>query len=152
MNGMLTLDTAPALWDPATGRVYTFMIDGRSAWGKETLKELIASGKVSPESKVVPQEEGLVLQAEADRSRYCTGPQQIDAEQFDDYLNMLPPQLWTRLGSSESFRISEPLCGDIYTWCVRIGDRYWRINESAVLSHSELTRLCLAPADAGDDR
>jgi hypothetical protein len=147
---MSLLDTAPGLWDPTTGRVYTFMIPGPdptgplvSAWGRETHAELIATGTVSPESVILSHDEALALQEAAERQRLCTGPQLITPERFEELLNCLPPQLWTRLDSTESFRISEPLCGDLWTWCVRIGPEHYTITERGTISHTELCRLCL---------
>lgn len=62
------LETAPALWDPTTGRIYTFMVPGPdpagplvSAWGRETLPELVALGRVSPESQILSQDEAFAL-------------------------------------------------------------------------------------------
>lgn len=148
---MSLLETAPALWDPATGRIYTFMIPGPdpagplvSAWGRETLPELIALGRVSPESRILPQDEAFALSDEADRRRLCKGPQPIDAERFDELLNMLPPQRWVRGGTTESFRICEAVTGDLYTFCVRLGDRHFTLTERGGTSHDELVRLCSA--------
>jgi hypothetical protein len=144
----MSIYTAPALWDPATGRVYTIMINDRSAWGGQTLKELIADGSVSPESRIVPHEEGIALQEAADRERYCTGPEQITEERFHELLNILFPERWTRNERNESFRISEPLTGRLYTWVVRIGSDFYRLNEDGDISHQMLLRQCkstLAP-------
>jgi hypothetical protein len=142
------LDTAPCLWDPATKRIYTFMIPGANeslvcAFGGQTLAKMIASGDVSADARIVPQDEALALQEATDRQRFCIGPQRITAERFDEMLNCLPPQLWTRFNSQESFRISEPLTSGIWTWCVRIGDHHFTLNESPVVSHPELVRQCL---------
>lgn len=148
---MSLLDTAPALWDPATGRIYTFMVPGPdpagplvSAWGRETLPELVALGRVSPESRILPQDEAFALADAADRQRLCRGPQAIDAERFDELLNCLPPQRWVRGATAESFRISEAITGDLYTFCVRLGDRFFSITERGTTTHDDLVRLCAA--------
>lgn len=146
---MSILETAPALWDPTTGRIYTFMLESpegelRSAWGRETLPELVALGRVSPESRILPQDEAFALSDAADRRRLCRGPQPIDAERFDELLNCLPPQRWVRSEATESFRICEAITGDLYTFCVRLGDRFFSITERGTTSHDELVRLCSA--------
>lgn len=144
-------DATLALWDPAVGRVYTFMLpyDGddqplRSAWGRETFAELVAAQRVSPVSRLIPFGEALPLQEAAQRARYCKGPQPIDECRFAELLNCLPPEKWVRGDSTESFRISEPLCGDLYTFCVRLGDRFFSITERGDTSHAELVCLCSA--------
>lgn len=148
---MSVLETAPALYDPTTGRIYTFMVPGPdpagplvSAWGCETLPELVALGRVSPEAQILPQDEALALSDAADRQRLCKGPQPIDAERFDELLNVLPPQRWVRGVAAESFRISEAITGDLYTFCVRLDDRYFSITESGSTTHDELVRICSA--------
>lgn len=142
-------DATLALWDPAVGRVYTFMLpyDGpeqplRSAWGRETFAELVASERVSPASRLIPWGEAYALQEAADRARYCKGPQPIDEGRFAELFNCLPPEKWVRGGSTESFRVSEPLCGDLYTFCVRIADQFWTLVERRNVPHNDLVEQC----------
>lgn len=148
-------DSTTALWDPTTGRVFTFMLpyDGldaplRSAWGRETFDELLAAGSVSPESVLIPWSEALPMQEAAERARCCTGPQSIDAARFDELLNCLPPQRWFCGDLTETFRISEPVTGSLYTYCVRLRsagkDYYFTLTEVDSISHYELVKLCRA--------
>jgi hypothetical protein len=140
-------DTTPSVWDPATGRIYTFLFPDasgvlRSAYGNETIEELRAAGSISPEAVVMPFLDAYTLQESSDRARYCTGPQRIDRERWDELLNVLPPCRWARGAGSESFHISEALTGNLYTHCVRIGDNYFTLNEERGTSHSDLVRMC----------
>lgn len=141
------LDTAPALWDPATGRIYTFMLVSPSgelvsAWGRETLPELVALGRVSPEAQILPQDEAFALSDAADRQRLCRGPEPITPERFDELLNCLPPQRWHRGESAESFRLSEAITGDIYTFAIRLGDKFFTLAERGSTTHQELVQMC----------
>lgn len=140
-------DSTPSVWDPAVGRVYTFLFPDaggvlRSAYGNETIDELRSSGHVSPEAVVLPFEEAYTLQEGADRARYCTGPQRIDRNRWDELLNVLPPCHWIRSEACESFHISEALTGNLYTHCVRVGDAYFTLIEDRGTSHSDLVRMC----------
>lgn len=142
-------DNSIALWDPAEGRVYTFMLpyDGedqplRCAFGRETLAELLHKGAVSPESVLLPWLEAWPLQEAADKARYCKGPQRIDAERFDEMLNCLPPQRWTRWESTESFRVCEAVTGNLYTFGVRIKDTYFSLTADGFTSHDDLIKQC----------
>ena len=138
-------DTTPAVWDPATGRIYTFLTDaGRSRWGGETVEELQQRGAVSPDALVLPWLEAERLHNEADRARYCTGPELITAERFDEMLNCLPPERWSRSAGAESFRFGERLAGPIASFFLRIGTDYWQINEDQSTTHDELVRLFVA--------
>lgn len=137
-------DNTPAVWDPAAGRVYTFLHeDGRSYFGGETMEEMLRLGYISADAVVIPWGEADKLQQEAERVRYCTGPQPVTAERFDEALNCLPPERWYRGEGAESFRLSERLCGLICTFYVRVGDRFWQINEEQGTTHQELVRLAL---------
>ena len=138
-------DTTPAVWDPSTGRVYTFLGNtGRSFWGGETFEELQQRGAVSPAALVLPWLEAERLHNEADRARYCTGAEPISAERFEEMLNCLPPERWWMGAGAESFRLSERLTGSIASFFLRIGPAYWQINEDQGTTHDELVRLALA--------
>lgn len=138
-------DTTPAVWDPATGRVYTFLTDaGRSFWGGETFEEMQQQGAISPAALVLPWLEAERLSNEADRARYCTGAEPITAERFEEALNCLPPERWHHRAGSESFRLSERLSGPIASFFLRIGTDYWQINEDQSTTHGELVRIATA--------
>jgi hypothetical protein len=137
-------DNTPAAWDPTAGRVYTFFNEnGRSYWGGETLEELKATGKVSAETVALPFVQALELQDQADRARYCTGPQLITQERYEEMLNVLPPENWQRGVGYSCFRLSERLCGAIASFFVRIGDSYYQINENENTDPGALFRACM---------
>jgi hypothetical protein len=148
MPSRTVTDVTPSVWDPATGRIYTFLFPDatgtpRSAYGNETFEELRAAGSISPEAVILPFVDAYARQEAADRARYCTGPQRIDRERWDELLNVLPPCHWVRCDSTESFHISEAITGNLYTHCVRIGDKYFTLVEERPTRHSDLVRMCL---------
>ena len=148
MTSRTVTDTTPSVWDPAVGRVYTFLFPDaygvlRSAYGNETIDEMRSAGHISPEAVVLPFEEAYSLQAGADRARYCTGPERIDRERWDELLDVLPPCRWIRRDTTESFHISEALTGNLYRHCVRVGDCYFTLIEDRNTPHIELVRLCV---------
>jgi hypothetical protein len=138
-------NSTPAVWDPTTGRIYTFLNrDGRSIWGGETLEELQAQGQVSQQAYALPTIEALDLQIESDRQRYCTGPHRISQERYEEALNCLPPERWIRGVGYASFRMSERITGTIATFYVRVGDSFYELNEHEDTSHGELFQACMA--------
>jgi hypothetical protein len=69
-------------------------------------------------------------------------PQEITAERFTDMLNVLPPCRWHGVGELvESFHVSERLSGNVVSWFLRLGERYFQIDADATLTREELTRM-----------
>lgn len=142
------LDTAPAVWDPATGRVYTLLVPDPSgglvcAFSRETFAQALTTGRISKDARILPQDEAFALMAAADRSRYCRGPETITAERFDEMLNMLPPAKWQHSPGAESFMIPEAIAGSLHTFGVRIGSDFYAITEDCRISHADLVAACL---------
>lgn len=77
----------------------------------------------------------------AAREHYCTGPTEIDRERFDYLLDVLPPCRWTRAGDCESFYLSERITGNIVTWAVRRGARYFEVNEETSRDHAAIMAM-----------
>lgn len=71
-------------------------------------------------------------------------PVEIDQEEFDRLLNVLPPQGWTNRGGSESFKLSEYYTLDVTTICARIGDRYFQMRDRAGLRHEDIVAAVAA--------
>ncbi len=64
------------------------------------------------------------MYAEKERELYLTGPVKITDEDYDDALNVLPPENWTRTGPIEHFRMMEYTTGSITNQYARMGDKY----------------------------
>ncbi len=75
-----------------------------------------------------------------DRQRRITDPREISEEDWQCLLECLPPCKWVRHSSAESFHVSERITHDIVTWCVRIGTKFYRLDDSCRLSHDDVVR------------
>lgn len=56
---------------------------------------------------------------------YLTGMQEITAERYNDMLNILPPQRWTKKNGAESFICPEPIMLGIHDYFVMVQGRYF---------------------------
>lgn len=68
-------------------------------------------------------------------------PIEVDADEWDRSLNVLPPMKWIRAGDTESFRICEATCGMIHATYVRMGNRYFCMNRPLSETHAALVAL-----------
>lgn len=75
-------------------------------------------------------------------------PVLIDAEAYDDALNMLPPMGWEHYEETASFRMSERLNGNITRIYVRIGMQYFRFAGHYATSHADAVATVRAAAPA----
>lgn len=88
-----------------------------------------------------------VMDAETAFTRYQSGfikaPVEVTEERFHDALNVLPPCKWTGPGTSESFYVSERIAGNVVSWFVRNGEKFYRVDNLATLTHGEVLRLVI---------
>jgi len=68
-------------------------------------------------------------------------PSEIDKERFFDMLEVLPPVNWVRHDNSESFKMLERSSGDITGIFVRIGSRYFSMEDSTHLPHGIIVEM-----------
>ena len=68
-------------------------------------------------------------------------PKEIDEDRFWDLLTVLMPANWTQAGSTESFRVIECQTDDLYTWCARVGDRYFEMIAPKKTTHAQIIKL-----------
>ena len=64
-----------------------------------------------------------------------TSPEMISEDQFNDALEMLPPDNWVRTPAGESFAFAERYSGRMTTIYARLGRTYWRFIDVANLGH-----------------
>ncbi len=64
-----------------------------------------------------------------------TAPEMISEDQFNDALEMLPPDNWVRTPAGESFAFSERYSGRMTTIYARLGRTYWKFIDVASLGH-----------------
>ena len=68
-------------------------------------------------------------------------PKEIDEHRFWDLLTVLMPADWTQKTDTESFRLNELHTDDLYTWCARIGDRYFEMVCPKKTTHPQIIKL-----------
>lgn len=95
---------------------------------KRTLAELRA--ETGDDVQLMPLDDACRMIDDAQTRAYCRTPIEETRENFHAMLNVLPPAKWLRGTHTEAFFVPEPLCADIYSWHVRIGERYWCLNRS----------------------
>jgi hypothetical protein len=115
----------------------------RTAFGGETLEELIAESKVSPEAVLLPWREAEARSSELARQRLCKGPQRVSRERWWELLEVLYPARWEATSEFEVFMVPECIAADLYTFGVRINEDYFCITESCNIDTSDLVQQCL---------
>lgn len=83
-------------------------------------------------------ERGLKMDYEAIRANDGTKPRSITAEWFHYCLEVLPPANWHRGKQFEFFRVPECITGNLYNWCIRLGDEHFEMIAPGDLSPSQL--------------
>jgi hypothetical protein len=68
-------------------------------------------------------------------------PHEIDEHRFWDLLTVLMPADWTEGEATESFRVIECQTDDLYTWCARIGERYFEMIAPKKTTHAQIIKL-----------
>lgn len=90
--------------------------------------------------EIISTEEAFVRMSAA----ATTGPKEVSSKDFNYALDCLPPLKWSQGGGGESFRIPEAMTVNIYTAFVRIGKRYFRLDQPLSVTHSELLAMVAA--------
>ena len=67
-----------------------------------------------------------------------TEPRQIDAEDFDYALNVLPPAQWVAGDHAESFKMCERTNGRVTAIYARVGATYWKFEDVYTMPHAEI--------------
>jgi hypothetical protein len=58
-----------------------------------------------------------------------TGPVEETAADYDRALNVLPPAKWRVVRGVEMFHVAERITHGLVTWHLKIGDRFFTLNE-----------------------
>ena len=138
-------DTTPAVFDPKTGRIYSFLNEeGRCIFDKKTVEELQANGRISTDAVVLPFIEAEAMAAQATRAKYCTGAQKVTAERAEEALNVLPPFRWRATQGMEAFAVGEPVTDRLLSWFVRLGSQWFELIEDRAISFDDLVAVVKA--------
>jgi hypothetical protein len=98
--------------------------DGRGAYSGKTLDDFRAE---YPDIQIVDEDVSI----QHDRNRKISPPREITEDEYTDLLECLPPCKWGRgeFGGS-AFHVSERITYDIVTWCVKLGDKHYRFDDT----------------------
>lgn len=105
--------------------------DGVGAYSGKTLEEFKAE---YPDIQIVDDS----VSVQHDRQRRITAPKEISEDDYTYLLEVLPPCRWSNRGGASVFHISDRITYDIVTWCVRIGERYFSLDDSDKLNGSQV--------------
>lgn len=80
---------------------------------------------------------------------YLTVPAEIDVHAFLDAQGMMYPMSWrcSEDGESETFMLTEMVCGNVTEIYARIGIRYYRMHDYSNLDHTEILDRVKAVSD-----
>lgn len=102
--------------------------DGRGIYSGKTLDEFKAE---YPDIQIVDDE----VSVQHDRARCITAPREITEDAYTYLLECLPPCKWGRGAEGGSaFHVSERITYDIVTWCVKLGDKHYRFDDTDQLN------------------
>jgi hypothetical protein len=73
-------------------------------------------------------------------------PKEITRQRFWELLEVLMPADWTQAGTTESFRVIECQTDDLYTWCARVGERYFEMILPKKTTHAHIIKLVMEAA------
>lgn len=100
----------------------------------EFCNQTIEQAREKEPSLICIEKEECVSQIIANVTRPA---QEIDAAEFKDQLEMLPPCSWVRAGKAETFHVSEFDVFDVTRIYVRLGARYFMLRDTYKLAHDE---------------
>lgn len=107
--------------------------DGLSLFGGKTRDQL---AEQYGEIIIIETEEAYRLHQESVKQP----PVEITEERFIEMLEVLPPAKWVRYANEESFHLCELTSGNIGAIFVRIGSRYFELQDEMTLSHADCVR------------
>lgn len=104
---------------------------GNGMYSGETPEQILAR---HPDIVVVEEHECRALI----EAKYTKPPVEITKEAWWDYLECMPPSKWKHFAGVEMFHLCEYLTQSIVMWCVRMGDRYFRMDATDKLTPAEV--------------
>lgn len=93
-----------------------------------------------PTAITLELEEAVKQVKDAENKKYIKPWQQIDEENFDFLLNVLPPMNWQRFGSWEAFRLCEAMTSNLYITVFRIGNKFYKAIRDRKISYEDMKR------------
>lgn len=127
----MTKDRPRIVYCTATNRIIDFVRGDAGETDEQAISRL--KGEYGTALTALPAHEA---QARYEAS-FKTDVREITAEAFDDALNVLPPEDWTRARGAESFKCMERIAGAVTSIFVAMGDRYFTFNDHIRLPHDQ---------------
>lgn len=130
MTRTRTEDTTATIWIeggsyPHHDGVFSFVGQtGRSVWGGETVAQLRAKYPGST-VLVMPFKLAYERQHRVDEARLCLPWLEITEDQWDEALNVLPPENWQQTRGLNCFRMCEYMTGNFTGHYIRIFGRHF---------------------------
>ena len=95
---------------------------------------------LGPEFACIPIDDA-VDQCQAAQDEQYIGPwEEITEENWDYWLEVLPPQKWKTVNGVNLFQLSELTCGIITRHCARVGDRCFTAQRKVTDSYEKLAQ------------
>jgi hypothetical protein len=98
----------------------------------------------SPAFQIMPLEEAMPLMEEAQHAKYCSDWKEITEEEWDDALEVLPPEKWETVRGVNIFRMCEYLTGDITAHFASLRGKFFARNCSTSETYEELAEQVAA--------
>ena len=113
-----------AIYKPGETHIQTSVTNGICDFtdGKtpdEYIKEL------GPDFVCIPLDDAVEQIRIAEEAIYIKPWKEITYDEWDRWLNCLPPQKWQTVNGVNLFQISEHMTSNITLHCARVGDRYF---------------------------
>lgn len=109
----------------------------------ESIKADLAKFPRYTEWKVMAWEDYYVLEEQAKAKKYKVGqPRPITKERFNEMLETLPPQRWDISGSREAFRFMERLDGSLFSFFIRVGNKYFELIADGNAGYESMYQSC----------
>jgi Protein of unknown function (DUF1419) len=129
-------DKTPVFHVPGKPGIIDTCINGIGMYSGETLEQIQARypGAVIGELGQV---------AEESEEHFKSAPVEITEERYWEMLEILPPVSWVHgAASTESFKMSERMYGDITAIFCKIGNRYFEMSDNIRMPHAEIVKRC----------
>lgn len=112
-------------------------------WSDKTAADYIAelNADLKPGDapfELIDVDEACKLIDEAMAEKYLNDWTEITRDEWEDKLNILPPEKWQTVAGVEIFRMCEYLTGNITQHLARIGDRYFTANRRTSEDYADL--------------
>ena len=118
------------IYEEGSTIMYNYVLeDGFCAYTKKTPEEYIkeVEERENIKLKCLPIQEIDILIKEAEDKKYLKNWTEIKEEEFEYYLEVLPPKNWKTYNKNniEIFHMSEYMTGSITRYCIREREKYY---------------------------